>query len=148
MSASGKIPNDARGTTITVDPVTNNAVDRVDLLVRSTGAEVGIRANRSTDGIPLHSWYLSWTPNCYSLVTPVTPRPGPSRRYGIEFNNFFVLSDIWTLEADLAWTDAEFSDSSPDGNEIPGALPFVASGVLACQMVGLVQCMCVISRHH
>jgi hypothetical protein len=35
--------NDARGTTITVDPATGNPASRVDPLVRSRGAEVGAR---------------------------------------------------------------------------------------------------------
>lgn len=35
--------NDARGTTITVDPVSGDPVDRVDPLVRSKGAELGLR---------------------------------------------------------------------------------------------------------
>ena len=35
--------NDARGTTITVDPETGEPAERVDPLVRSRGAEVGVR---------------------------------------------------------------------------------------------------------
>lgn len=127
--------NDARGTTITVDPVTNNAVDRVDPLVRSTGAEVGIKSqpvDRWNTSLSL--WYLKLDSELLFVGDAGnTEASRPSRRYGIEFNNFFVLSDIWTLEADLAWTDAEFSDSSPDGNEIPGALPFVASAGVTAQ---------------
>ena len=38
------------------------------------------------------------------------------------------------MEADLAWTDAEFSDNSPEGNDIPGAIPFVASTVLTAEL--------------
>ncbi len=42
--------NDARGTTITVDPATGGPAQRVDPLVRSRGAEVGLRVT------PAHGW--------------------------------------------------------------------------------------------
>ena len=58
----------------------------------------------------------------------------PSHRWGLEFNNHWAINDIWTVEADLAWTDAEFSDNSPEGNDIPGAIPFVASTVLTAEL--------------
>lgn len=121
--------NDARGTTITVDPGSGAAVAKVDPLVSSTGAEWGIKSTlfkRWNTSLAL--WYLELDSELLFVGDAGTTEASrPSRRRGIEFNNFVTLSDIWTLEADLAWTDAEFSDASPDGREIPGALPFVAT---------------------
>ena len=124
--------NDARGTTIRVDPGTGSAVDKVDPLVRSTGAEWGIKSTlfeRWNTSVAL--WYLELDSELLFVGDAGTTEASrPSRRRGVEFNNFITLSDIWTLEADLAWTDAEFSDRSPDGQDIPGALPFVATAGL------------------
>lgn len=57
----------------------------------------------------------------------------PSERWGVEFNNYWAVNDVWSLEADFAWTDAEFSDSAPEGNQIPGALEWVLSGAISAQ---------------
>jgi outer membrane receptor protein involved in Fe transport len=51
----------------------------------------------------------------------------------VEFNNFWVLNENWSLEADVAWTDAKFSDNSPEGDDIPGALETVVSGAISAQ---------------
>lgn len=52
--------NDARGTTITIDPTNGDSVSRVDPLVRSKGGEVGLRVTpvtglRSTASV----WFLN-----------------------------------------------------------------------------------------
>jgi hypothetical protein len=57
----------------------------------------------------------------------------PSERWGVELNNFWSISDVWSLEADFAWTDAQFSDNAPEGDEIPGALEWVVSGAVSAQ---------------
>ncbi|MCU0621026.1 MAG: TonB-dependent receptor plug domain-containing protein [Gemmatimonadales bacterium] len=77
--------NDARGTTITVDPVTGDPVDPVDPLVRSRGAEVGARVN------PTRSWRSTLTLWALSLDSELlfvgdggTTEPSfPSRRAGV-----------------------------------------------------------------
>ena len=50
--------NDARGTTITVDPLTGDPADRVTPLARATGAEVGFRTVRLKG---LQSTVAFWT---------------------------------------------------------------------------------------
>jgi len=121
--------NDARGTTITVDPVTGEGVPAVDPLVASTGAEVGLKTvylDRLNSSLAL--WYLELDSELLFVGDAgATEASLPSRRWGIEFNNHWALNDTWTLEADLAWTDARFTDSAPGEKEIPGAIPFVAT---------------------
>ncbi|QFU75820.1 TonB-dependent receptor [Halioglobus maricola] len=130
--------NDARGVTITVDPGTTEPVSSVDPLVRSKGAEIGFRT------VWLDSWNTSaavWYLELESELLFVgdagtTEASRPSERWGVEFNNFWSLDDVWSLEADFAWTDSEFSDSAIEGNEIPGALEWVVSGAVAAQYPG------------
>ncbi|MEM1411006.1 MAG: TonB-dependent receptor [Pseudomonadota bacterium] len=127
--------NDARGTTITIDPGSGEAVDPVDPLVQSFGAEVGLKT------VWLDSWNASialWYLELDSELLFVgdagtTEASGASERYGIEFNNFWVLNDVWILEADFAWTESKFSDEPSGEDEIPGALPFVASGAITAE---------------
>ena len=128
--------NDARGTVIRVDPGTGEPVEAVDPLVASQGAEIGFKT------VWLNSWNASlalWVLELDSELLFVgdagtTESSRPSRRWGIEFNNFWSLTDIWALEADIAWTDARFSDDAPEGNEIPGSLPLVVSGALLAEL--------------
>jgi hypothetical protein len=127
--------NDARGTTITIDPVTGEPVDQVDPLVQSFGAELGLKT------VWFDSWNSSFALWYLELDSELlfvgdagnTEASGASERWGIEFNNFWAINEVWTLEADFAWTDAEFSDEPSDANEIPGALPFVATGAISAQ---------------
>jgi len=124
--------NDARGTTITADPVSGLSVEGVDPLVKSRGAEFGFKT------VWFGSWNASmalWQLELDSELLFVgdagtTEASRPSERWGVEFNNLWVLNDIWSLEADFSWSDSRFSDSAPEGREIPGALSAVVSGAV------------------
>ena len=125
--------NDARGTTITVDPVTGEAAEPVDPLVRSRGGELGLRVHDAG------GWYASlalWILDLDSELlfvgdAGITEPSRPSQRWGVEFNNTWSLTDVWRLEADFAWTDARFTDPSPDGDHIPGAIRSVITGAVS-----------------
>ena len=127
--------NDARGTTISVDPVTGEAVEPVDPLVRSRGGEIGARwqgAGGWTSSLAV--WILKLDSELLFVGDAGITEPSrPSRRWGVEFNNTWALTDIWRLEADFAWTDARFTDESPDGDHIPGALKTVVTGAITGQ---------------
>jgi len=124
--------NDARGTTISVDPVSGEPVETVDPLVRSRGGEIGSRwqgAGGWTGALAV--WILKLDSELLFIGDAGITEPSrPSRRWGVEFNNTWALSDVWRLEADLAWTDARFTDDSPDGDHIPGALETVVTGAV------------------
>lgn len=125
--------NDARGTTITVDPETGETVDPVDPLVRSRGGEVGFRINAASGWVSsVSAWILKLDSELLFVGDAGITEPSrPSRRWGIEFNNTWALSDVWRLEADLAWTDARFTDEKPEGDRIPGALETVITGAVS-----------------
>jgi outer membrane receptor protein involved in Fe transport len=115
-----------------VDPVTGAAVDPVDPLVRSRGAEVGARLS------PTESWRTTlalWTVKLESELLFVgdagTTEPSDgSRRVGLTITNFARLSDELSADLDVSLARARFP-SLPDGeNRIPGALEnVVAAGI-------------------
>ena len=122
--------NDIRGATITVDPDDKvTPQDRVPLLVRSKGAEIGIRT-RAIEGLnsSLASSCSISIPNCCSSAMPAPPRPSrPSRRVGVEWTNQYKVLPWMRLDLDLAYTRARFTDFDPAGGFIPGAPASVAT---------------------
>jgi outer membrane receptor protein involved in Fe transport len=127
--------NDARGVMATVDPVTGVPVTSADPLVESKGAEVGFKAvwlERWNASFAL--WYLELDSELLFVGDAGTTEVSrPAERWGVEFNNFLALDDVWSLEADFAWTDAQFGDSAPEGDDIPGALETVVTGAITAQ---------------
>ncbi len=119
--------NDGRGTTTVRDPGTGEAVDPVDPLVQSIGAEIGLRST-AIEGLQstLAFWYLELDSELLFVGDAgTTEASGKSERYGIEFANFYTVNDWLTLDLDLAYVEASLSDEPSDANEIPGAIPFV-----------------------
>jgi outer membrane receptor protein involved in Fe transport len=137
-AATGFHSNDARGTTITIDPATGDAADRVPPLVRSKGVEAGIRS----EIIPgLQSSFAVYGLDFDSELVFVgdagtTEAGRPSRRIGIEFNNYYKATDWLTIDADIAFARARFRDADPAGRRIPGAVEGVASVALAVDKLG------------
>jgi hypothetical protein len=127
--------NDARGTTITIDPLSGEPVDQVDPLVESRGAEIGFKSLvRERWNTSLSLWYLDLDSELLFVGDAgSTEASRSSERWGVEFNNFFEINDIWSLEADFSWTDASFSNETLEGDEIPGALEWVMSGAVSAQ---------------
>jgi hypothetical protein len=116
--------NDARGTTITTDPITGAPADPVDPLVASQGAEIGGR----TTWIPglqstLALWWLDLDSELLFIGDAgTTEATRPSRRYGVELNNYYRPLRWLTLDADVTFTHSEFRDNAPAGNDIPGSI--------------------------
>ena len=128
-AGTGFHSNDARGATIAVDPASGEPVDRVTPLVRAKGAEIGLRTVRirglqSTVAL----WYLGIDSELLFVGDAGTTEAGrPSRRVGIEWTNYARLSPWLTVDADLAFTRARFTDNDAAGTRIPGALDRVIS---------------------
>ncbi len=121
--------NDARGTTITVDPASGSPVDRVKPLVRTRGVELGAR---SEIGQNFRSTVAVWQLDIASELLFVgdagsTEASRPSRRYGVEWTNFYTPADWLAFDADLAWSHARFRDDAPEGHFIPGAVTTTAN---------------------
>lgn len=116
--------NDARGTTITVDPNDPNVpAERVTPLVRSNFGEIGLRHARGG----LQSTLAIFGLNSDSELLFVgdagtTEASRPSQRVGIEFTNYYNVGNGLILDADFAYARARFRDDDEAGKRIPGAL--------------------------
>ena len=124
--------NDARGVTISVDPVSNQRVDAVSPLVRSRGAEIGLRATpvdrlRSTITV----WALDLDSELlFSGDAGSTEASAASRRRGVTFANYYRVGSRLALDADLSFAHAALRDTVNGGSHVPGALENVlAAGV-------------------
>ncbi len=137
-AATGFHSNDGRGSTLTRDPVTGEPAEKVDPLARTRGAEIGIR----TMAIPrLQSTLALWRLDIASELVFVGDAGGteagrPSRRMGIEWTNYFRVSDHIVLDADLALSSARFTDTDPSGTRVPGALERVLSTGISAYDLG------------
>jgi outer membrane receptor protein involved in Fe transport len=134
-AGSGFHSNDARGTVATVaakDP-SGPAIAPVDPLVRSKGAELGLR----TEWVPglqssLSVWALKLDSELLFVGDAGETEPSrASRRYGIEWNNHVVANAWLRLDADLAFSRSRFTAPDPSdpllGRHIPGSIQTVAS---------------------
>jgi hypothetical protein len=125
--------NDIRGATITVDPTDKvTPLDRVPLLVRSKGAEVGIRT-KAVEGLTssLAVFVLDFDSELLFVGDAGTTEPSrPSRRVGVEWTNQYKPLPWMRVDLDVAYTRARFSDFDPVGNFIPGAPAWVATGAV------------------
>ena len=122
--------NDARGTTITVDPADAvTPVPKVNPLVRALGSEIGLR----TAFIPKVQVAASlWTLKLDSelLFTGDGGTTQPSRatkRYGVEVGAYYAPVEHLVVDADLAWSHARFTDFDPVGDRVPNAVEKVVS---------------------
>ena len=116
--------NDARGTTITVDPNDPNVpADRVTPLVRSNFGEIGLRHARGGLQSTLAVFGLNSASELLFVGDAGSTEPSrPSQRLGVEFTNYYNAGRGLILDADFAYARARFRDSDPVGNRIPGAL--------------------------
>ena len=130
--------NDARGTTITVDPKSGAPADRVTPLVRSKGAEVGARTTIAPGLQSSLTFYvLDFDSELIFQGDAGTTSAGrPSRREGFEFANYYKLNEWLTVDADLAYARARFRDYDPVGERIPSAIEGVATLALAIDNLG------------
>lgn len=121
--------NDARGATIRIDPRTGEPAQRVDPLVRARSADAGFRSQL--------------LPNLQTAVTVFgleldselvfvgdagnTEAGRPSRRTGVEVQSFWRPLPWLSLDADVAFSRARFTDVDPAGDHIPGAIESAVS---------------------
>jgi hypothetical protein len=128
--------NDARGTTIRVDP--NDGVtpaERVNPLVRARGGELGVRW-AVADGWQVSTalWGLELDSELLFVGDGGTTESNrESRREGVELALFARPAAFVVLDVDLAWSRARFTESGPAGDYIPGAVERVASAGLTLE---------------
>ncbi|QRM18019.1 TonB-dependent receptor plug domain-containing protein [Dechloromonas sp. TW-R-39-2] len=121
--------NDARGTTISRDPASGDAVDKVKPMVRAKGYEAGVRSEivsgwQSTVAL----WQLEAASELVFVGDAGTTEASrPSRRRGVEWTNFYRPADWLAFDADFSWSQARFIDPGVLGNDIPGAVSRTAN---------------------
>jgi hypothetical protein len=122
--------NDARGTTISLDPLTGDAVDPVDPLVATEGSEIGWRIyfnNRLNATLAL--WQLDIDSELLFVGDAGnTEDTGVgSERQGFELTAYYQLNDMFGLDFEYSNTDARFATIVDGSDEIPAALDQVIS---------------------
>jgi hypothetical protein len=132
-AGSGFHSNDARGTTISMDSSGLPQRD-VPLLVRSKGLEVGARTSIVPGLVSTVSLYYLHLDSelTFDGDSGDTQANGPSRRYGVEFANFYKPAPWLTLDADLALTNARYTTptttaTGTQGLYIANSIPIVLS---------------------
>jgi outer membrane receptor protein involved in Fe transport len=122
--------NDARGTSINIDPNTGATADRVNALVAGTGYEVGVRL-RPVRGLTLTGtyWWLDLDSELLFIGDGgTTEAQGPSRRRGFELGAFYQPASWLTIDAEFTTSSGRLSDLPAGANRIPGAIEEVAAG--------------------
>jgi hypothetical protein len=123
--------NDARGVVTTIDPVSGSPVPTTPFLVRSKGAEIGLRTQASKDVTATFSVFgLDFDSEIVFVGDAGTTEASrPSRRIGSEFSLHARLLPWLMLDLDAAYTHARFLEGDPlvPGRYIPGAVEGVVS---------------------
>jgi hypothetical protein len=141
--------NDARGVTITESPINGSQVTPSPFLVRTRGAEVGLRSKLVPGLTSAVSLFVLDSASEILFVGDAgdTKASRRSRRTGIEWTNDYRPRSWLALEADIAATHARFRGENSDqaamheslagfpasqignapGNYIPGAPNMIAS---------------------
>ena len=128
-AGTGFHSNSALGTTLRFDG-NGNPAEPVTPLVRAKGAEVGVR----TVAVPhLQSTVSLWTLRLGSELVYNgdigATEPGPaSKRYGVEFANYYSPTPWLVFDGDVSWSQARFAEFNEAGPYVPEAVDIVVSG--------------------
>jgi len=132
--------NDARGTTIRVDPKNPDmAATRERPLVASKGLELGARSELAPGlQTSLALFQLDYDSELlFAGDAGSTADTGrPSRRRGVELSNYYKLASWLTVDADLAYARTRYRDTDPAGQFIPGSIEGVGSLAVTVDNVG------------
>ncbi|MDQ8190863.1 TonB-dependent receptor [Roseibacillus persicicus] len=113
--------NDARGVTAAIDPV--------DALVRTRGAEVGMRT-RAIEGVSasIGLWWLDSDSEFVYVGDEGTTEAGPaSERYGVEASIYWRPHECFTFDAEYAWSYAQADVGPGEFSAIDNSVPHMAS---------------------
>jgi outer membrane receptor protein involved in Fe transport len=121
--------NDVRGATITVDPASGDPADRVPVIARARGAELGARVETGRLTASIVGYWLTLGSELVFVGDAGTTEPSDaSRRYGAEVSLFWKPAPWITLDGTAAFTDARFRGVPVDLHRIPGAVSNVIGG--------------------
>lgn len=130
--------NDARGTTIQVDPVTREPVKAVDPLVRTRGIEVGVRT------AAIKSLQTSFTLFRLGLDSELvfvgdaggTEASDASIHYGVEWANYYQPTNWLKINLDIALTESGYKNVPSDSDQIPNSIGRIVTGGLTVNPIG------------
>ncbi len=120
--------NDVRGASIRIDPVTGDPVERVPVLVKARGYELGARAEFARFTASLVGYHLSLGSELVFVGDGGSTEPNDAtRRYGAEATLFWRPTNWLTLDASGAVTHARFHGVAPGQTRIPNSVDEVIS---------------------
>ncbi len=120
--------NDVRGATISIDPVTGDAAERVGVLVRARGAEVGGRVELGDFTASLVGYWLTLGSELVFVGDGGATEPNDaSRRYGTEATLFWRPLPWLAFDASGGLTHTRFRGVPAGENRIPNAVSEVLS---------------------
>lgn len=125
-AGTGFHSNDARGVISTVDPATGLPSSRATPLVRTYGAEVGIR----NESIPklvntLSFWMLHSGSELIYEGDTGSSSPGPaSQRYGVELSSYWRPNDWTMVDVEATYTKAYLITDNPSRQKVPNSIPY------------------------
>jgi hypothetical protein len=122
--------NDARGTVEHIDPADGAAAQPVTPLVRAEGAEVGARTSLLPGLVStLSLWGLDLGSELtFDGDTGETDPSGATRRYGVEFANFYHLTPAIALDGDVSFTHARYRQETNGGVYVANSIGTVLTG--------------------
>jgi hypothetical protein len=132
----GHHSNDARGATLRVNPVSGDSADSVSPLVRSRGAEIGLR-NSFFPGLnsTVALWWMQVNSELIFVGDASSTEPsGRSERHGVEWSNYYQATDWLTLDADLTFSKAKYAGVPRETNHIPNSVGRVISAGAVVQL--------------
>jgi hypothetical protein len=130
--------NDVRGSTAIVNDKTGEFVDKVTLLVRSRGFEIGAR-NDAISGLQssLALWLQDFNSELVWDADEGTTDPGAAtRRMGVEWSERWQPLPWLLFDLDAAFSRARFIDSDPNGQYVPEAIESAVSAGASIHRLG------------
>jgi outer membrane receptor protein involved in Fe transport len=128
--------NDARGIVSTLKPDNLGPSPGLSAIVRTQGAEVGVRTHMySAFDSALALWMINTDSEAFfegdSGSVEDSGRPG--HRVGVEWTNVIAISSLLTADAEVALSHAKFTDNQAVGNHIPEAVSQMISAGIVLQ---------------
>lgn len=123
--------NDARGVSTVIDPASGDRVQTVDPLVRTMGAEFGIRTEAVKDVTStLTFFWLESDSELLYVGDAGTNEAGPaSRRLGVEWTTYWRPTNWFSFDTEIALTHGRLLDSG-NADRIPSSVPvMLAAGI-------------------
>ncbi len=131
-AGTGFHSNDTRGVISTVDPATGLPSSRATPLVRTYGAEVGIRNESITKLVnTLSFWTLHSGSELIYAGDTGSSSPGPSsQRFGVELASYWRPNDWTMVDVEATCSRAYLLTENPSHQNVPNSIPYTLNAGL------------------